>query len=86
MIKYLKKERNNHDDYYYLRAEDCKCEELKGTDFDECILCSVISSRLAKYLKENEEDFWDERHLRGVDKYGWKRRKKKGYKVRRAKL
>lgn len=80
-MKYIKQKRKNHDDYYYQRADRCKCSELAGTDFDECMYCAMKSKRLSDYLKENVEDFWDERHLRGLTKATWNKKIKEGLKV-----
>lgn len=80
-MKYIKVERKNHDDYYYQRADRCTCDSLKGSDFDECMYCSLRANKIADYLRRNEEDFWDERHLRGTSKKSFKRRIREGHEV-----
>lgn len=80
-MKYIEVERKKHDDYYFQRADNCKCSGLGGTDFEECMYCYLKSKKLVDFLKENVEDFWDERHVKGVTKSGWRKRIKKGQKV-----
>jgi len=78
---YIKKERAGDDDYYFLKPKDCICKDVEGM----CMQCYLASNKILKYLKKNEEDFWDEERLRGISTTQWKGRLRKGEKPKKIK-
>lgn len=72
---YLKLGRKGHPIYYFAAPKDCKCDVVEN----QCMYCTLKERPILKYLKNEDDDFWNERKLKSIEKKRWMDKIKEGY-------
>lgn len=74
---YLKVEGEERYMYYFIKPDNCMCEDVEG----ECMYCYLKSNPIKKEIEKRDEDFWDERTIKGISFYSFEKKINDGAEV-----